>query len=269
MANETADEKATTDTDTDTNPDQVVRKIGPADLWDVLAKGIDDFKAKPSHILLLVFLYPIVGLILVRLTAGYDILPLIFPILAGFALLGPMAAIGLYELSRRRELGLDVTWGHAFDVLRSPSIGAIVTLSIVMMALYFSWLGAAMGIYGLFFGAALPTSIVGFVLQVLTTPAGWGLIIVGGGVGFLFAVLVLAISVVSFPMLIDQNVSAMTAILTSVRSVVANPLTMAMWGFIVAGSLVAGSIPFLFGLAVVMPVLGHATWHLYRKVVER
>ena len=261
------DEKAIADTDA--SPDQpMVRKIGPADLGEVLAKGLDDFKAKPSHVLLLVFLYPIVGLILIRLTAGYDILPLIFPILAGFALLGPLAAIGLYELSRRRELGLDVAWGHAFDVLRSPSIGAIVTLSIVMMALYFSWLGAALGIYGLFFGAAVPVSIEEFVRQIFATPAGWGLIIVGCGVGFLFAVLVLAISVVSFPMLIDRDVGAMTAIHTSVRSVLANPVTMAMWGFIVAASLVAGSLPFLFGLAVVMPVLGHATWHLYRKVVE-
>ena len=267
MADEMADEKAITDTDA--SPDRpIIRKIGPADLRDVLARGLDDFKAKPSHILLLVFLYPIVGLILIRLTAGYDILPLVFPILAGFALIGPMAAIGLYELSRRRELGLEVTWGHAFDVLQSPSIGAIVTLSIVMMALYFAWLGAALGIYGLFFGGAAPASIEEFGRQIFTTPAGWGLIIVGCGVGFLFAVLVLAISVVSFPMLIERDVGAMTAIRTSVRSVLANPVTMAMWGLIVAGSLVLGSLPFLFGLAVVMPVLGHATWHLYRKVVE-
>ncbi len=130
-------------------------------------------------------------------------------------------------------------------------------------------MGAALGIYGLFFGAAVPASIEEFVRQIFTTPAGWGLIIVGCGVGFLFAVMVLAISVVSFPMLIDRHVSAMTAIHTSIRSVIANPVTMATWGSIVAGSLVIGSLPFLFGLAVVMPVLGHATWHLYRKVVER
>ena len=267
MADEMADEKALTDADA--SPDHpTIRKIGPADLWDVLARGIDDFKAKPSHVLLLVILYPIVGLILIRLSAGYDMLPLVFPILAGFALLGPMAAIGLYELSRRRESGLDVTWRHAFDVLRSPSIRAIATLSTLMMAIYFSWLGAALGIYGLFFGAAVPASIEEFVRQIFTTPAGWGLIIVGCGVGFLFAVVVLAISVVSFPMLIDRDVGAMTAIHTSVRSVIANPVTMAMWGLIVAASLVVGSLPFLFGLAVVMPVLGHATWHLYRKVVE-
>ena len=267
MADEMADEKALTDADA--SPDHpIIRKIGPADLWDVLARGIDDFKAKPSHVLLLVILYPIVGLILIRLSAGYDMLPLVFPILAGFALLGPMAAIGLYELSRRRESGLDVTWGHAFDVLRSPSIRAIVTLSTVMMAIYFSWLGAALAIYRLFFGAAEPASIEEFVRQIFTTPAGWGLIIVGCGVGFLFAVVVLAISVVSFPMLIDRDVGAMTAIHTSLRSVIANPVTMAMWGLIVAASLVVGSRPFLIGLAVVMPVLGHATWHLYRKVVE-
>ncbi|MCZ6743791.1 MAG: DUF2189 domain-containing protein, partial [Alphaproteobacteria bacterium] len=115
----------------------------------------------------------------------------------------------------------------------------------------------------------VPASIEEFARQIFTTPAGWGLMIVGCGVGFLFAVLVLTISVVSFPMLIDRDVGAMTAIHTSVRSVIANPVTMAMWGLIVAGSLMVGSLPFLFGLAVVMPVLGHATWHLYRKVVER
>ena len=268
MANEMADENAITDTDA--NPDQpIVRKISPADLRDVLARGLDDFKAKPSHILLLVILYPIVGLILIRITAGYDILPLIFPILAGFALLGPLAAIGLYELSRRRELGLDVAWKHAFDVLRSPSIRAIVTLSIVMMALYFSWLGTALGIYGLFFGDAVPASIEEFVRQILTTPAGWGLIIVGCGVGFLFAVVVLTISVVSLPMLLDRNVGVVTAVQTSIRAVLANPKTMAIWGLIVAGTLVIGSLPFFVGLAIVLPVLGHSTWHLYRKLVER
>ena len=120
MADEMADEEAVSGADA--SPGRpMIRKIGPADLWDVLARGVDDFKAKPSHVLLLVLLYPIVGLILIRLTAGYDILPLVFPILAGFALLGPMAAVGLYELSRRRELGLDVAWKHAFDVFRSPS----------------------------------------------------------------------------------------------------------------------------------------------------
>jgi uncharacterized membrane protein len=118
-------------------------------------------------------------------------------------------------------------------------------------------------------GGAVPASLDEFARQILTTPAGRQLIIVGNGVGFLFAVVVLVISVVSFPMLVDRNVGAAIAVRTSVRAVLENPVTMAMWGLFVAGTLVIGSLPFFFGLAVVFPVLGHSTWHLYRRVVGR
>ena len=246
-----------------------IRTIGPHDLNEALVKGLDDFKAKPSHLILLVLIYPLVAFLAFRVAAGYDLLPLVFPLLSGFALIGPLAAIGLYELSRRREAGLDISWEHAFNVVRSPSIGAIVILSAVLGAIYFAWLGAALAIYWLTFGGAAPNSIGSFARAVLTTPAGWALIVVGCGVGFFFALVVLAISAVSFPLLLDRDVSALTAIQTSVRAFLANPVTMAMWGIIVAGLLVIGTVPFFVGLAVVMPVLGHATWHLYRRVVER
>ncbi|MDA1357902.1 MAG: DUF2189 domain-containing protein [Proteobacteria bacterium] len=245
-----------------------IRKINVSDLKEVLVKGFKDFNAKPTHIVLLFVIYPIVGIVLVDLSAGYEILPLIFPIVAGFALVGPMAAVGLYEISRRRESGLDYSIKYAFQVHRSPSIGAILILSIIMMAIYFAWLGVALLIFNLTFGGATPTSFMEFAREVISTPAGWALIVVGSGVGFIFAVVVLAVSVVSFPMLLDRDVSAAVAISTSVRAVVANPVTMGVWGFVVAGALMLGSIPFFFGLAVVMPVLGHATWHLYRKVVD-
>ena len=244
-----------------------IRKIDVSDLKDVLVKGFQDFDAKPTHFVLLFIIYPIVGIILINLTAGYQILPLIFPIIAGFALIGPFAAIGLYEISRRREQGLDFSIKYAFEVHKSPSFRAIITLSIIMMIIYFVWLGAALLIFKLTFGAT-PTSYLTFAQDVLTTQAGWALIIVGTGVGFIFAVVVLALAVVSFPMLLDQEVSVATAMSTSVRAVAANPVTMAIWGFIVSALLILGSIPFFFGLAVAMPVLGHATWHLYRKVVQ-
>ncbi len=244
-----------------------IHKIDVSDLKDVLVKGFQDFDAKPTHFVLLFIIYPIVGIILINLTAGYQILPLIFPIIAGFALIGPFAAIGLYEISRRREQGLDFSIKYAFEVHKSPSFRAIITLSIIMMIIYFVWLGAALLIFKLTFGAT-PTSYLTFAQDVLTTQAGWALIIVGTGVGFIFAVVVLALAVVSFPMLLDQEVSVATAMSTSVRAVAANPVTMALWGFIVSALLILGSIPFFFGLAVAMPVLGHATWHLYRKVVQ-
>lgn len=246
----------------------VVRRLAPSDLFHSLARGVDDFVAMPSHAIFLCVIYPLLGILLVSMTLGNSMLPLAFPIAAGFALVGPLAAIGLYELSRRREAGLDSSPSHVFDVLHSPSFGAIVALGLLLMAIFLIWLAVAEGIYIANFGYKAPASIWQFADEVLNTSAGWNLIFVGTGVGFLFAVVVLAISAVSFPLLLDRDVGAPAALLTSIRVVTANPGTMALWGFIVAALLVIGSIPCFLGLTVVMPVLGHATWHLYRRAVE-
>jgi uncharacterized membrane protein len=245
-----------------------VRSIGLADLRDAVAQGIEDFNAVPTHAVFLGIIYAVLGLLLFRLSFGYDVLPLVYPMLAGFILLGPLAAIALYELSRRREQGLDVSVEHLFEVFRSPSIGAIVRLGLVLLAIFLAWLVAAQTMYAQIVGGTEPASLGEFVRQVLTTPAGWQLIVVGNAVGLLFAALVLVISVISFPMLVDRNVSAATAVRTSVRAVAANPLTMAAWGLFVVAAIIVGSLPLFFGLAVVFPVLGHATWHLYRKTVS-
>lgn len=245
-----------------------VYSIGPADLKDAIAKGIEDFKAVPSHAVFLGIIYAVLGLILFRLSFGYEVLPLVYPMLAGFILIGPFAAIALYDLSRRRELGLDASVWHLFEVFRSPSIGAIARLGFVLLAIFVAWLVAAQTMYAQIMGGAVPASLEEFARQILTTPAGQQLMIVGNAVGLVFAALVLVISVVSFPMLVDRNVSAATAARTSVRAVIASPLTMALWGLFVIAALIVGSLPLFFGLAVVFPVLGHATWHLYRKTVS-
>jgi uncharacterized membrane protein len=252
-----------------TRPAQpVVRRIGLADLRDALAKGVDDFSAMPTHAMFLCIIYPIVGFALARLAFGYSILPLLYPLASGFALVGPIAALGLYELSRRREAGLDISATRAFDVFESSSVGAIAALGILLLIIFVIWVAVANAIYVANFGYASPSSVEAFLNDVLTTRPGWNLIIVGNGVGLLFAILVLTISVVSFPLLLDRDVGAAVALLTSIRAVAHNPLTMMVWGLIVAALLVIGSLPLFFGLTVVMPLLGHATWHLYRKVVE-
>jgi len=246
----------------------IVRTIGLRDIKNALAEGIADFSAMPSHAVFLCLIYPIVGVLLARLTLGYEVLPLLFPLAAGFTLLGPFAAIGLYELSRRREQGLDASWQDAFDVLRSPSRGAIAALGLLLLTIFVIWIAVAQAIYIAYFGYEPAASIPHFLDQVFTTPAGRMLMIVGNLVGFLFALGVLTISVISFPLLLDRDVGAVEAVLTSVRVVARNPLMMAIWGLIVAALLLIGSLPLFFGLAVVVPVLGHSTWHLYRKVVE-
>jgi uncharacterized membrane protein len=246
-----------------------IHKIGIGDLGHAMALGFADFKKTPTHIIFLVVIYPLVTLVFARISGGYDVLPLVFPLLAGYTLIGPLIATGMYELSRRREQGLDSSRRHMFGVLVSPHVRAIAELGLVLMVIYFAWLGAAMAIYQLTFGGAVPSSIEDFASQVFTTSAGLTLIVVGSGAGFVFAAVVFTLSVVSFPMLLDRDVSVTTAVQTSIRAVLANPITMAIWGFIVAGTLLLGSLPFFVGLAVALPVLGHATWHLYRKVVER
>jgi uncharacterized membrane protein len=251
------------------SPAPAVRRIGISDLWEVLTKGLDDFGAYRTDVIFLCVMYPVVGLILARLAFGYELLPLLFPLASGFALVGPFAAVGLYEMSRLREAGVEAGWADAFGVVRSPSFGAIIILGLLLMAIFLLWLVAAEAIYQITLGPEPPASVGAFFRDVFTTDAGWAMIGIGVGVGFLFALLVLAISAVSFPLLLDREAGVDTAILTSIRAVILNPGPMAVWGLIVTAGLVIGSIPFFLGLIIIMPVLGHASWHLYRKVVPR
>jgi uncharacterized membrane protein len=246
----------------------IVRKIGFSDLREALSRGLDDFMAMPSHLVFLGLIYPIAGVCLAALIFSNNALPLLYPLATGFALVGPFAAIGLYEISRRRELGMEATWQDAFDVLKSPSIPSIAALGILLLVIFIAWLTTARMLYESLFGYAAPASYSQFINDVLTSPQGMSLILAGNALGFLFAVVVLSISAISFPLLLDRDVGAAVAIQTSIKAVLVNPVVMAAWGLIVAVGLLVGSLPLFVGLAIVVPVLGHATWHLYRRVVD-
>lgn len=250
------------------SPPPLVRRIGLADLREALIRGAADFGACRSDVIFLCAFYPLAGFVLGRMVFGAHMLPLLFPLVAGFALLGPLAAVGLLEMSRRRESGEPVRWATAFRVVYAPSFAAIVMLGLLLLAIFLLWMGAAALIYRFTLGPALPASLGAFVHDVVATGGGWAMIGVGIGVGFLFAVLVLTISVVSFALLLDRDAGIDTAITTSIRVVTQNPAVMAAWGVVIAVGLVVGSLPLLLGLVVVFPILGHATWHLYRKVVR-
>ncbi|MGJ5152860.1 DUF2189 domain-containing protein [Bradyrhizobium sp. HKCCYLR1023] len=244
-----------------------IRTIDMSSLMRALRLGWDDFKAVPSHAVMLCAIYPVLGLVLARAVFGYAVVPLLFPLAAGFALLGPFAALGLYELSSRRDRGEDTSAWDALEVLRSPSFGSMLGLGTLLFALFVTWVATAQAIYVAVFGYGGATGVSDFLQRVFTTPQGWWLIAVGCGAGFLFALLALCLSIVSFPLMLDRHAGALEAVVTSLRVAAKNPVPVAAWGLIVAVLLVAGTIPFFLGLAVVIPVLGHATWHLYREAI--
>lgn len=212
-------------------------------------------------------LYPIIGLGLIWFAFNKGVLHLAFPIASGFALIGPVAAIGLYELSRRREAGENPNWAHSFAVLRAPGFGAIVLLGFGLAALFLAWLLAAWVLHAVLMGNVAYQGVGDFLTQVLTTGAGWAMILIGVPLGFCFALVALAVSVISLPMLVERDVGLPMAVVMSVRLTRQNPRVVLGWGAIVAAGLILGAIPLMLGLAVTLPILGHATWHLYRRAV--
>ncbi len=250
-----------------TAAEPVIQRIGTADIRAALRRGLDDFMALRTDVIMACLIYPVVGAALIWAAFHTNAMPLIFPLLAGFLLIGPAAAVGLYEMSRRREVGLPVTWADAFRVLQSPRIGVIVVLALALFMVFFMWLVTAHLIYQATLGPALPTSVAAFAGDIFGTRGGWTMMAIGIPVGFVFAAVTLAVTIVSFPLLIDRPVGLPVAVLTSLRVTAANPVTVGLWGLLVAFLMLVGSLPFLLGLAVVLPILGHASWHLYRRAV--
>ena len=245
----------------------MVQTLTFSDLRAALRAGYQDFVKTRADAIFLVLIYPVAGLVLFGFGLSKNMVPLLAPLILGFALIGPVAAVGLYEISRKREQGGTARWLDAFGVFRSPSFGAILALGFYMVMLLLVWLMVAQSIYVQTLGPDLPTTFGAFMSQVFKTGAGWTMILLGNAAGFLFAMLALAISVVSFPLLLDRKVGVPVAVVTSVRVFLHNPGVVLTWGLIVGAMLVLGAIPMLLGLIVVIPVLGHATWHLYRRAV--
>lgn len=257
-------------------PDIRIRTLSTEDLKIALRQGWEDFLDKRGDLVFVGFIYTFIGFFAIAVARDWSLLPLIFPLVAGIALMGPAVASGFYELARRRERGMNASWRHFFLEFRSPAMSSIAALTAVQIGIYVLWIAAAWAIYAATLGppeplawTMFPDTLGAFLREVFTTTEGWTMIIVGNLVGFVFALVVLAISVVSFPMLIDRRADVAQAVQTSVRVTLRNPRVILTWGLIVAAMLFIGCITFFVGLAVVLPVLGYATWHLYTRAVER
>ncbi|MEX1197151.1 MAG: DUF2189 domain-containing protein [Pseudohongiellaceae bacterium] len=264
---------AQTDVSTDlsdsiTSDRPVVRRITVRDLGTALYRGRQDFYARPTHGVFLTVIYALVAAVVVFIGLRENLLVLLFPVIAGLALIGPVAACGLYELSRRRENGQNYAWWHVFDVFNAPSRGAIAVIAVMLAILFAVWLMTAVALYGVFFGDTTPASFAGLLSQVFSTPSGWQLLLTGGAIGFVYSVVVFVTTVVSLPMMMHHRIGLLEAVGTSLRAVQLNWRPMAVWYLMVVGLVILGAVPLFIGLAVVVPMLGHATWHLYRAAVE-
>ena len=246
-----------------------VRAITGADVDWALREGWADFKAKRGDLLLVPFLYPAVGFIASAFAFNANLIPLIFPLVAGLSILGPAVAAGFYELARRREAGEDGSWWHFLDPLKGRSRMPLAVLTIVLTGLFVGWLVAAWAIYTATLGMMGPPTPALFTSTMFASSQGWTMILIGNLVGAGFALVTLSVAVASFPMVVDKPVDALTAIMTSIAAVRKSPLTMIRWGITVALILAAGALPLFIGLAVALPVLGYATWHLYTRAVVR
>ncbi|MGF1549252.1 MAG: DUF2189 domain-containing protein [Sphingomonadaceae bacterium] len=246
-----------------------VRKISSADLDWALAAGWDDFKSKRGDLLFAGLFYPIIGFTAAIFALNADLLVLLFPLLAGVSILGPAVASGFYELARRRESGLPTGWRWFFQPVKGRRRTPIIVLTVCLAAVFVAWMFSAWLIYLFTLGGQTSPGSANIFQQIFTTDAGWTLILIGNLVGFMFAVFTLVFSVVSFPMVVDRPVDAGTAIATSFKATRKNKRAIAGWGLRIAVLLFLGALPLFIGLAVVLPVLGYATWHLYTRLVVR
>ncbi len=249
--------------------DRAVRKLSSEDLKKALQAGWNDFRAKPTHLYFLALFYPVAMFVGVWAALDNNMIPLLFPIISGAALLGPFSAIVLYEVSRQRESGQAVSLKEALGLVISRSAPAIAILAIALIAVFAIWIWVGLELYRGLMGTVADRSLTGFLGEVLSTSAGWSLILIGNAVGFLFALVVLAGFAFAFQVVVDRGSDPLSAVALSLKVFFANPVSLLLWGLVVVAVLAATIVTLFAGLAVALPLLGHASWHLYRQAVAR
>jgi len=246
-------------------PNRWRRAVTPADTVTWLASAWRDLTTQPITSLsygLLIFLAS-VAIVAGLFRLGWD--SVLFPAFAGFMVVGPLLAIGLYEKSRRLAAGQPVSLAQMIFV-KPKSGGQVLFAGVLLCLLMITWMRAAVIVYALFFGVRPFPGLDHIAPMLFGTPTGWAMLVVGGVVGALFAAFSFAISVFGIPMLLNERVDALTAMGSSTALVWNNLPTMLTWGVIVLALFLLSLLTGLVGLIVVFPLLGHGTWHAYRAV---
>jgi uncharacterized membrane protein len=246
--------------------DPVVRQIAAADIAEAVGKGLRDFQAVPLYGLAFGAFYAAGGIAILLCLTAFGMVYLAYPLAAGFALIGPFVAIGLYEVSRRREEGRPISVGAIWATVRSRT--EIGWMAFVTLFVFVIWMYQVRLLIALLLGLnASFASLHEFITVVLTTNEGLLFLAIGNAVGAALSLILFSLTVVSFPLLLDRDVDFVTAMITSVRAVVTSPLPMISWAALIVILLAVSAMPYFLGLIVTLPVLGHATWHLYRRII--
>ena len=246
--------------------DPVVRSITAGDIAEALGEGLRDFQAVPLYGLAFGALYAAGGIAILLCLMAFGLVYLAYPLAAGFAMIGPFVATGLYEVSRRRETGQAISIGAIWATVKAR--GEIGWMAFVTLFVFVVWMYQVRLLIALLIGLhASFSSLREFITVVLTTNEGLLFLAIGNAVGAALSLILFSLTVVSFPLLLDRDVDFVTAMVTSVRAVVKSPVPMIGWAAVIVVLLAVSAIPYFLGLVVTLPVLGHATWHLYRRII--
>ena len=248
-------------------PEPTIQVIGVSDINEAWEQGLRDFRAAPAYGLVLGGVYAAAGILLVLGVAALGLSYLIYPLAAGFVFIGPFAAVGLYEVSRRREANMALTWRAVVGVIVEQRHRQLAWMGLVTVFFFIVWMYQVQLLIALLLGTHTFASVHEFLLALTATPEGILFLLLGNGIGMLLSLVLFLVTFVSFPLLLDRDVDFVTAMITSVRATITNPLPAIGWAITIVLLLILASLPFFLGLVIVLPILGHTTWHLYRKLV--
>jgi len=247
----------------------VIRKVAVNDITAALKEGIADFIACPLYGLFFGSIYTIGGLAILAMLTTFDMSWMIIPIAIAFPFIGPFVAVGLYEVSRRRAAGVPLKFSEILSVIIAQKERQFGLMAFAIMCIFWIWIFQVRLLLAVFLGFQSFPSVAAFIKVVTTTPEGIGFITLGTAIGAVLAFVLFCTTVIAIPLLLDRDIDVISAIITSFKTVLQNPMVMIGWGITVAALAILALLPYFLGILIVLPILGHATWHLFERVIEK